>query len=142
MARAQKTVSIRLEADDYQFLSSLAEAENEDLSSAVRDLIGRGRVFLGLERYRRGEVSLSKAAELAGVAVAVRDLLRRLRAVLGDVPYNVVVNTAPSGDERPFHWWLDIVPRLSVTAGFEHATGQSVCTVAPEAAAAALRDET
>jgi predicted HTH domain antitoxin len=76
MARAQKTVSIRLEADDYQFLSSLAEAENEDLSSAVRDLIGRGRVFLGLERYRRGEASLSKAAELAGVSVSeMMDLL-------------------------------------------------------------------
>jgi hypothetical protein len=38
MAKAQKTVSIRLEADDYQFLSSLAEAEKEDLSTAVRDL--------------------------------------------------------------------------------------------------------
>jgi UDPglucose--hexose-1-phosphate uridylyltransferase len=91
----------------------------------------------GRQRFDR-----AAAAELAGVAVAVRDLLRRLRAVLGDVPYNVVVNTAPAGDERPFHWWLDIVPRLSVTAGFEHATGLSVCTVAPEAAAAALRDET
>ena len=76
MAKAQKTVSIRLEADDYQFLSSLAEAEKEDLSTAVRDLIGRGRVFLGLERYRQGKASLSKAAELAGVSVSeMMDLL-------------------------------------------------------------------
>ena len=76
MAKAQKTVSIRLEADDYKFLSSLAEAENEDLSTAVRDLIGRGRVFLGLERYRLGTASLSKAAELAGVSVSeMMDLL-------------------------------------------------------------------
>jgi predicted DNA-binding protein len=50
MAKAQKTVSIRLEADDYNFLNSLAEAEREDLSTAVRDLIGRGRVLLALER--------------------------------------------------------------------------------------------
>jgi hypothetical protein len=70
MAKAQKTVSIRLEAEDYQFLSSLAEAEKEDLSTAVRDLIGRGRVFLGLERYRQGKASLSKATELAGVSVS------------------------------------------------------------------------
>ena len=76
MAKAQKTVSIRLEADDYQFLSSLAEAEKEDLSTAVRNLIGRGRVFLGLERYRLGKASLSKAAELAGVSVSeMMDLL-------------------------------------------------------------------
>ena len=68
----------------------------------------------------------------------MRDVLGRLRTVLGDVPYNVVVQTAPAVDERPFHWWIDIVPRLTVTAGFEHATGLAVCTVAPEAAASTL----
>lgn len=76
MAKAQKTVSIRLEADDYNFLNSLAEAEKEDLSTAVRDLISRGRVLLALERYREGHASLSKAAELAGVSIsAMMDLL-------------------------------------------------------------------
>ena len=65
----------------------------------------------------------------------------RLRIVLGDVPYNVTINTAPAADDRPYHWWLDILPRLTVTAGFEHATGLSVCTIAPEAAAAAIRED-
>jgi len=38
--------------------------------------MGRGRVFLGLERYRLGKASLSKAAELAGVSVSeMMDLL-------------------------------------------------------------------
>lgn len=76
MAKAQKTVSIRLEADDYNFLNRLAEAEKEDLSTAVRDLIGRGRVLLALERYRDGRASLSRAAELAGVSISeMMDLL-------------------------------------------------------------------
>ena len=76
MAKPQKTVSIRLEADDYNFLNGLAEAEKEDLSTAIRDLIGRGRVLLALERYREGHASLSKAAELAGVSVSeMMDLL-------------------------------------------------------------------
>jgi predicted HTH domain antitoxin len=70
MAKAQKTVSIRLEADDYKFLRSLAEADKEDLSTAVRDLVGRGRVLLALERYREGKASLSKAAEVAGLSVS------------------------------------------------------------------------
>jgi predicted HTH domain antitoxin len=70
MAKAQKTVSIRLEAEDYNFLSSLAEAGREDLSTAVRDLIARGRVLLALERYREGKASLSKAAEVAGISVS------------------------------------------------------------------------
>ena len=33
--------------------------------------------------------------------------------------YNVVVHTAPRPTIRPFHWWVDIVPRLSVYGGFE-----------------------
>jgi predicted HTH domain antitoxin len=70
MAKAQKTVSIRLEADDYNFLRSLAEADKEDLSTAVRDLVGRGRVLLALERYRDGKASLSKTAEVAGLSVS------------------------------------------------------------------------
>lgn len=76
MAKAQKTVSIRLEADDYTFLSRLAEAAREDLSTAIRDLIARGRVLLALDRYREGKASLSKAAEVAGVSVSeIMDLL-------------------------------------------------------------------
>jgi UDPglucose--hexose-1-phosphate uridylyltransferase len=79
--------------------------------------------------------------ETRAMALAVRDQLRNLRDVLGDAPYNVVVNTAPRDDARPYHWWIDITPRLSVTAGFEQATGLSVCTVAPDAAARFLRGE-
>ena len=70
MAKTQKTVSIRLEADDYDFLRSLAEADREDLSTALRDLVARGRVLLGLERHRDGKASLSKAAEIAGLSVS------------------------------------------------------------------------
>lgn len=70
MAKAQKTVSIRMEEDDYDFLKSLAEADKEDLSTALRDLVARGRVLLGLERYRDGKASLSKAAEMAGLSVS------------------------------------------------------------------------
>ena len=40
--------------------------------------------------------------------------LTRLGATLGDPPYNVVVHTAPPGD-GPFHWYVEIVPRLSVS---------------------------
>jgi len=70
MAKAQKTVSIRLEADDYNFLRALAEADKEDLSTAIRDLVTRGRVLLALERYREGKASLGKAAEMAGLSVS------------------------------------------------------------------------
>ncbi len=71
-------------------------------------------------------------------AIALRDTLRRLRALLGDVPYNVVVHTAPRHRDS-FHWYVEVIPRVSVIAGFEQATGVLVNTVPPEDAVVALR---
>jgi predicted HTH domain antitoxin len=43
--------------------------DRSDLSKAVRDLVTRGRVSLAVERYKKGEASLGKAAEMAGLRV-------------------------------------------------------------------------
>jgi len=37
------------------------------LFKAVRDLVTRGRILLAVERYKKGEASLGRAAELAGL---------------------------------------------------------------------------
>jgi UDPglucose--hexose-1-phosphate uridylyltransferase len=71
-------------------------------------------------------------------AVGLRDAIRRLQAVVGGAAYNVIVETAPRG-AGPFHWWIDIVPRLTVMAGFEIGTGVWINIVDPVDAAAALR---
>ncbi|MGH7860399.1 MAG: UPF0175 family protein [Candidatus Binatia bacterium] len=70
MAKAQKTLSVRIDADDYSFLNRLAAAEREDISKAVRDLVSRGRVMLAMERYRQGKASIGKAAEIAGLSLS------------------------------------------------------------------------
>ncbi len=77
---------------------------------------------------------------LAATALAVRDTLARLDLALGDPPYNLVVHAAPPGAE-PFHWYVEIVPRLAVVAGFERATGILVNAVPPDRAAHELRAE-
>jgi UDPglucose--hexose-1-phosphate uridylyltransferase len=82
---------------------------------------------------------LAGDAVLDATAVALRDALRTLREALGDVPYNVVVHTAP-GDAESFHWYVEVIPRVSVPAGFEQATGILVNTVPPDQAAAHLRE--
>ena len=64
-----KTMSIRMDRDNYEFLTAISKKERSDLSKAVRELITRGRVLLGVERYKNGEASLGKAAELAGLPV-------------------------------------------------------------------------
>ncbi len=62
-----KRMSIRMDRDNYEFLAELSKEERSDLSKAVRDLVTRGRILLAVERYKQGEASLGKAAELAGL---------------------------------------------------------------------------
>ena len=64
-----KTMSIRIDRENFEFLRELTKEQRSDFSKAVRDLVTRGRVLLGVERYKQGEASLGRAAELAGVPV-------------------------------------------------------------------------
>ena len=62
-----KTMSIRMDRDNYKFLHEITKEERSDLSKAVRDLVTRGRILLAVERHKKGEASLGRAAELAGL---------------------------------------------------------------------------
>ena len=64
-----KTMSIRMDRENFEFLNELTKEQKSDLSKAVRDMVSRGRVLLAVERYKNGEASLGRAAELAGVPV-------------------------------------------------------------------------
>ena len=65
-----KTVSLRMDEDNYGFLKKWAKAEKEGLSKAVREVVYKGRVMLAIEKYKKGEASLGKAAEIAGLSVS------------------------------------------------------------------------
>jgi predicted HTH domain antitoxin len=64
-----KTMSVRMDRENYDFLHEITKEEGSDLSKAVRDMVTRGRILLAVERYKKGEASLGRAAELAGVPV-------------------------------------------------------------------------
>ena len=73
-------------------------------------------------------------------AALLHDALSRLRRRFGaSPPLNLWVRTAPRDADR-FCWRIDIVPRLTYDAGLELGTGVHLNTVAPEQAAAELRD--
>ena len=73
-------------------------------------------------------------------AALLHDALSRLGRRLGAIPpLNLWVRTAPRGAEH-FGWRIDIVPRLTHLAGLELGTGVHLNIVAPERAAAELRD--
>jgi predicted HTH domain antitoxin len=64
-----KTMSIRMDRENFEFLNELTKEQRSDLSKAVRDMVTRGRVLFAMERYKKGDASLGRAAELAGVPV-------------------------------------------------------------------------
>jgi UDPglucose--hexose-1-phosphate uridylyltransferase len=73
-------------------------------------------------------------------AALLHDTLGRLRSHFGaNPPLNLWVRTAPQGAEH-FCWRIDILPRLTQLAGFELGTGVEINIIAPERAAAELRD--
>jgi len=79
-------------------------------------------------------------AEGQGGAAMLGTALRALAGVFGTLPqFNLWVRTAPSGTEE-FCWHIDVVPRLTIRAGFELGTGVEISTYAPERAASDLRE--
>jgi UDPglucose--hexose-1-phosphate uridylyltransferase len=73
-------------------------------------------------------------------AALLHDGLRRLARHLGSSPpLNLWVRTAPRGAED-FCWRIDVLPRLTHLAGLELSTDVNLNIVAPEHAAAVLRD--
>jgi len=85
-------------------------------------------------------------------AGVVKELLTRLRKVLDDPPYNFILHTSPPVNPHPgkpdywtsiaddFHWHLDLIPRMTMIAGFEWGTGFQINPTSPEDAARFLRE--
>jgi len=70
---------------------------------------------------------------LATALTLTAECLRRLHAVEGTRPVNLWLHA-------PGHWHLEVVPRLTVMAGLELGAEVYVNTLAPEDAAARLRE--
>ncbi|MEW6051039.1 MAG: galactose-1-phosphate uridylyltransferase [Candidatus Zixiibacteriota bacterium] len=80
--------------------------------------------------------------ELADLAAVLRDLLGRLHYGLNDPDYNMIIRSSPIGDEdtRHLHWYMVIIPKISIPAGFEIGSGIFINTVPPEESARFLRE--
>ncbi len=88
-------------------------------------------------------------AELEDLSLMLLTVLKKMRGILGDSPYNYVIHTAPNriprrnhwhtlGDD--FHWHIEIIPRLLMISGFEWGSDFYVLTTSPEDAAKYLRE--
>lgn len=94
--------------------------------------------MLVLPRRHEPHLAHSAPADLVAVGRALRDVLARLDAVVGDVAYNLVFHTAPHHDRGRYHWHVHVLPHITSQAGFEEGTGVMINIVAPEQAAPQL----
>jgi UDPglucose--hexose-1-phosphate uridylyltransferase len=89
----------------------------------------------------RADFAAVPPGELAAVAGVLRGTLTALKDALDDPAYHLILHTAPTGWETAPYlcWYFRVVPRVTVPAGLELATGIPVLTVTPEEAALRLR---
>jgi len=72
----------------------------------------------------------------------LKETLTRMRVALSDPAYNFIIHTAPIEfrERDEYHWHLELIPKLTKTAGFEWGTGFYINPTPPELAAKALRE--
>ncbi|MGA1796299.1 MAG: galactose-1-phosphate uridylyltransferase [bacterium] len=72
--------------------------------------------------------------EMRDFAGILRKVLKKIYVGLNDPDFNYVIRSipAPYGDTSFFHWYLSIVPRVSLAAGFELGSGMFINTSIPE----------
>jgi UDPglucose--hexose-1-phosphate uridylyltransferase len=70
------------------------------------------------------------------------ETMKRLAKVIGQAPYNFILHTAPfrEPDLPYYHWHFEIMPKLTLMAGFEWGSGFFINPTPPEDAAQYLRE--
>ena len=86
--------------------------------------------------------ALDEAREKPAFAEALQLTLRAFYDGLNDPPFNYFIHSAPlkARIDGAYHWHLELIPKLSIAAGFELGTGIWINVVKPEDSAAFLRE--
>jgi len=80
--------------------------------------------------------------ELPALAAIFQETMAKLRTTLHDPHFSLALHSGPLNGEKAeeFHWHWELIPHLSGELGMEWATGVYFNPIAPEDAAACLRN--
>lgn len=95
-----------------------------------------------LPRRHQANFLDATSEEIAGLAVVLRDVLRRIYYGLRDPDYNMIIRSGPVKEPGSvyFHWYISIILRVNRAAGFEMGSGMYINPSLPEASAEFLRN--
>lgn len=99
--------------------------------------------FISLEPFALRIISLkhlpyfeeTPSKILMDIAEILRKSLQIFKNRLNDPDYNLFIHTAPTIDKRKYHcyhWHMEIIPKINISAGFELSTGIEITTVDPD----------
>ena len=79
--------------------------------------------------------------EIEDLAKMLKTILAKLYYGLNNPDYNYTIRSIPTAEERTdyFHWYIALIPRTNLTAGFELGSGMYINTALPEESASFLR---
>ncbi len=80
--------------------------------------------------------------EVVNLTRLLQMVLRRMKDVLDNPPYNFIILNSPLRESKlaHYHWHLEIMPKLTKVAGFEWGSGFYINPTPPEEAAKFLRE--
>ncbi len=93
-------------------------------------------------RKHRPYFEKTASSEVKSVASVLRTVLLKIEKNLHDPDLNFFIHTSPLKNQpnyKHYHWHIEILPKISLPAGFELGTGVDINVVDPDAAAALLR---
>lgn len=87
------------------------------------------------------QVSLGqiKDGEIANLALILKKCLKRLYTGINNPDYHLYIYTLKPGEDKMFHWYLEIHPCLIASFGLEKGMGVAINVTPPEEAAKFLR---
>ena len=76
------------------------------------------------------------------LARMLKTVLQRFDKTLESPAYNMIIHSSPFTEETSdfYHWHVELIPKLTRTAGFEWGTGFYINPTSPEEAAQVLRN--
>ncbi|MGF1494883.1 MAG: galactose-1-phosphate uridylyltransferase [Microcoleaceae cyanobacterium] len=79
--------------------------------------------------------------EITDLADNLKTVLAKLYFGLHNPDFNYTIRSIPTSEQRTdyFHWYIAVIPRVSLAAGFELGSGMYINTALPEESAAFLR---
>ncbi len=80
--------------------------------------------------------------EIKELSRLLKEILLKLYLSLEDPDFNLIIHTAPVDDEHKIYylWHIQIIPRLTLAAGFELGSGIYINTAMPEETAVFMRE--